>query len=58
MTAIFGEEVKNVSIQHLEMRFTCGGDGIKPDSSVTTCTTCDGTGKTIDTDGADAIWCI
>lgn len=45
-TAIFGGEEK-VRIRHLEKCDTCGGDGVKPGSKVTTCTTCNGMGVTM-----------
>merc|ERR1712232_537119 len=45
-TAVFGGEEK-VRIRHLEKCGTCGGDGVKPGSSVTTCTTCNGMGVTM-----------
>lgn len=45
-TAVFGGEEK-VRIRHLEKCTTCGGDGVKPGSSVTTCKVCNGQGVTV-----------
>ena len=44
-TAVFGGEEK-VRIRHLENCDTCGGNGVKPGSKVSTCGTCEGTGVT------------
>merc|ERR1712232_690153 len=45
-TAVFGGEEK-VRIRHLEKCGTCGGSGVKPGSRVTTCSTCNGVGVTM-----------
>lgn len=45
-TAVFGGEEK-VRIRHLEKCDTCGGNGVKPGSKVTTCSTCNGVGVTV-----------
>ena len=45
-TAVFGGEEK-VRIRHLEKCDTCGGDGIKPGSKVSTCSVCNGVGVTM-----------
>lgn len=45
-TAIFGGEEK-VRIRHLEKCDTCEGNGIKPGSKVSTCSTCGGSGVTV-----------
>ena len=45
-TAVFGGEEK-VRIRHLETCDTCGGDGVKPGSKVSTCNVCNGMGVTM-----------
>ena len=45
-TALFGGEEK-VRIRHLETCGTCTGNGIKPGSKVTTCSSCGGSGVTV-----------
>jgi len=45
-TAVFGGEEK-VRIRHLEKCGTCDGSGVKPGSKVSTCTTCNGMGVTM-----------
>jgi len=45
-TAVFGGEEK-VRIRHLEKCDTCGGDGVKPGSKVSTCGVCGGSGVTM-----------
>ncbi len=45
-TAVFGGEEK-VRIRHLENCDTCGGNGIKPGSKVSTCPVCNGMGVTM-----------
>lgn len=45
-TAVFGGEEK-VRIRHLETCDTCGGDGVKPGSKVSTCGVCNGMGVTM-----------
>ena len=45
-TAVFGGEEK-VRIRHLEKCDTCTGDGVKPGSKVSTCTSCNGSGVTV-----------
>lgn len=45
-TAVFGGEEK-VRIRHLEKCNTCGGNGVKPGSSVSTCKVCNGQGVTV-----------
>lgn len=45
-TAIFGGEEK-VRIRHLEKCDTCGGNGVQPGAKVSTCTTCNGAGVTV-----------
>jgi len=42
-TAVFGGEEK-VRIRHLETCETCGGDGVKPGSKISTCNVCNGAG--------------
>jgi molecular chaperone DnaJ len=45
-TAVFGGEEK-VRIRHLEKCDTCSGNGVKPGSKVTTCSSCNGSGVTV-----------
>lgn len=45
-TAVFGGEEK-VRIRHLEKCDTCTGSGVKPGSKVNTCSSCGGSGVTI-----------
>jgi molecular chaperone DnaJ len=45
-TAVFGGEEK-VRIRHLEKCDTCTGDGVKPGSKISTCSTCGGSGVTV-----------
>ena len=45
-TACFGGEEK-VRIRHLEKCRTCSGDGVKPGSKVSTCSSCNGQGVTV-----------
>lgn len=45
-TAVFGGEEK-VRIRHLEKCDTCGGNGIRPGSKVSTCNVCNGMGVTM-----------
>lgn len=45
-TAVFGGE-ERVRIRHLEKCDTCGGDGVKPGSKVSTCNVCNGMGVTM-----------
>ena len=45
-TAVFGGEEK-VRIRHLEKCDTCGGNGVKPGSKVSTCPVCNGMGVTM-----------
>lgn len=45
-TAVFGGEEK-VRIRHLEKCDTCGGNGVKPGSKVSTCSACGGSGVTV-----------
>jgi len=45
-TAVFGGEEK-VRIRHQETCDTCGGNGIKPGSKVSTCNVCNGAGVTM-----------
>jgi len=46
-TAVFGGEEK-VRIRHLETCDTCTGDGVKPGSKINTCTSCGGSGATVE----------
>lgn len=45
-TAVFGGEEK-VRIRHLEKCDTCGGNGVKPGAKVSMCSSCNGTGVTV-----------
>lgn len=45
-TSVFGGEEK-VRIRHLEQCETCNGNGVKPGSKVSTCSSCGGSGVTV-----------
>ena len=45
-TAVFGGEEK-VRIRHQETCGTCGGNGVKPGSKISTCSVCNGVGVTM-----------